>query len=575
MLTRFPWLSVWFLLITTLFVTACGGTEPAPTTSSPSSSSPAPVPVPVPGQPTVSLSAMPTAVTSGGGTTLSWTSSNATSCTASGGWSGAITPVASGNRAVSNLTTTTTYTLACTGAGGTTTRSVTVNVSTTPAITVTLSALPTAVTSGNTTTLSWTSTNATSCTASGGWSGAISPVASGSRMTDGITSDTTYTLMCSGNGNSNSASVTVRISTPITGGGAPEAALLNYAETWAQNWNFDGHTVDSRFTSNYGFWEMNDATSEPWLFDRTSVAYYLYRDTGNTRWRDLFLTYFNFYRTHIDAQGIFTPKGFGDTKYSYVTPFLLYERETGDNQYRPIAKRIYDTWAAELPNNYSTGIGLWTEREIGFALEAAVSYYELTGEAAALTRARALLNHWDQVCGTNPVPLHTLEQHGEEFGNAWATRRMTSPWMSGLYFQAALRLHHLAGDTQPLNQIARYADWLDRYGLVDAGVVSAEYAGYTIPYYLVDETGSYTAESPSWGDAEHAYDVGNLLEGAIYAKTRLGQSTTAIQARRDQLHATAMYIFDTSVRTTSYLPKYRLNPPRKFNWWYRSRTLLD
>ncbi len=381
--------------------------------------------------------------------------------------------------------------------------------------------------------------------------------------------------MCSGNGLNASATVNVRISTPNTGGGTPEAALLNFAETWSQNWNFGGHTVASSFTAANGNWTMDETTYEPWLFDRVSVAYNLYRATGNTRWRELFMTYFTFYRSHIDAQGIFTPKGSGDTKYSYVTPFLHYERETGDAQYRPIAKRIYDAWLAEFPNNYSTSIGLWTEREIGLALDAAISYYELTGEATALARARALLNHWDQACGNNPVPLHTLAQHGEEFGNAWAVRSMTSPWMSGLYFQAAMRVNKVTGDIQPLNQISRYADWLDRYGLVDAGVVSAEYTGYTIPYYLADQTGPYTQESPSWGDAEHAYDVGNLLQAAIVAKTRLGLSTTTIQARRDQLQATAAYNFDSWTRTTLTLPKYRLVPPRKFNWWYRSRTLLE
>ena len=28
-------------------------------------------------------------------------------------------------------------------------------------------------------------------------------------------------------------------------------SLLNYAETWARNWNYGGYTVDSRFTDQY------------------------------------------------------------------------------------------------------------------------------------------------------------------------------------------------------------------------------------------------------------------------------------------------------------------------------------
>lgn len=117
--------------------------------------------------------------------------------------------------------------------------------------------------------------------------------------------------------------------------GAFPAQLLNFAETWARNWNFGGHAVDSRFNENYGFWDYTETTYEPWLFDRASVGYYLYEATSDDRWRNKFLSDFAWYRTRIDMQGIFTPKGNDDTKYGYVTPFVLYERLTGDAQYRP------------------------------------------------------------------------------------------------------------------------------------------------------------------------------------------------------------------------------------------------
>jgi len=63
--------------------------------------------------------------------TLSWASTNATSCTASGDWSG--TKANSGSESTGNLTSNKTYTLTCTGPGGSSSDSVTVNVSdTTP-----------------------------------------------------------------------------------------------------------------------------------------------------------------------------------------------------------------------------------------------------------------------------------------------------------------------------------------------------------------------------------------------------------------------------------------------------------
>lgn len=84
---------------------------------------PAPPPTPVP---TVSLSASPISVTAGGSSTLTWASTNATSCTASGGWSG--TKATSGNYPTGALNTTITYNLDCTGAGGTTRAATTVTV---------------------------------------------------------------------------------------------------------------------------------------------------------------------------------------------------------------------------------------------------------------------------------------------------------------------------------------------------------------------------------------------------------------------------------------------------------------
>lgn len=76
--------------------------------------------------PTVTLSASPATVTSGATTTLSWSSTGATSCTASGAWSGS--RGTSGSQASAALTASSSFTLACTGAGGTTTRTASVTV---------------------------------------------------------------------------------------------------------------------------------------------------------------------------------------------------------------------------------------------------------------------------------------------------------------------------------------------------------------------------------------------------------------------------------------------------------------
>jgi len=87
------------------------------------------------------------------------------------------------------------------------------NSTTNPAPTVTISANPSTITTGSSAALTWSSTNATSCTASGGWSG--SKATSGTQSVS-PTATTSYTLTCAGAGGSanNAASVIVN---PVSG----------------------------------------------------------------------------------------------------------------------------------------------------------------------------------------------------------------------------------------------------------------------------------------------------------------------------------------------------------------------
>ncbi len=80
--------------------------------------------------PTVTLTSSAASAVTGSSITLSFSSTNATSCTASGGWTGS--EPTSASTATETLSATTTYTLTCTGAGGTATQSVTVTATAAP-----------------------------------------------------------------------------------------------------------------------------------------------------------------------------------------------------------------------------------------------------------------------------------------------------------------------------------------------------------------------------------------------------------------------------------------------------------
>jgi hypothetical protein len=193
-------------------------------------------PPPAPALPVVSLSANPGSITSGETTRLDWSSSNADSCTASGGWSGS-RPL-SGNETTGPLSTTTTFTLTCRNASGSASASETVSVATPePVPTVTLTAQPATVDENGSATLEWSATNADSCTASGGWSG--SRPSNGNETIGPISSTTTFTLTCRNTSGSASASeiVSVATSEPVpTVTLTAQRATINENDTTTLEW---------------------------------------------------------------------------------------------------------------------------------------------------------------------------------------------------------------------------------------------------------------------------------------------------------------------------------------------------
>ena len=128
---------------------------------------------------TTILSANPTILATGATSVISWATTGASSCTASGDWSGA--QATSGTQTVGPFSvtsvTTRNFTLSCTNASGTVTSSVSITVNppgvaTIPTSTIgSFSISPTTIVSGSNATLSWTSSNTTLCVASGSWSG--------------------------------------------------------------------------------------------------------------------------------------------------------------------------------------------------------------------------------------------------------------------------------------------------------------------------------------------------------------------------------------------------------------------
>ncbi len=194
---------------------------------------------PSPTTPTVSLSANPNTVMPGQSATLSWTSTNTTSCTGSGfnasGVSGSTTVTPTSN---------TTYSITCTGAGGSASASASVTVSNSNTPTATLSASPSSVTPGQSSMLTWSSTNTTSCTGSGFNASGVS-----GSTTVTPTANTTYSITCTGTGGSASASASITVSTT-----PPPSGTAFFDD-------FSGSLDSAKYTASHGRMDNMTPTS--------------------------------------------------------------------------------------------------------------------------------------------------------------------------------------------------------------------------------------------------------------------------------------------------------------------------
>lgn len=175
---------------------------------------PAPTP---PGKP--SFSADKTSVQQGSSVLLSWSSSGATACVLNPG--NVSSTGGTGSKLVSDLRVTTTYTISCSNNAGSASASLSVKVVATPPPPadpqiVSFTANPTAVTTGEISTLSWTTSNVATngCTIQP--SLLTSAAANGQWQTPALQDSVSYVLTCK-----NTAGVSVNRSVSITVNGVP------------------------------------------------------------------------------------------------------------------------------------------------------------------------------------------------------------------------------------------------------------------------------------------------------------------------------------------------------------------
>jgi hypothetical protein len=310
------------------------------------------------------------------------------------------------------------------------------------------------------------------------------------------------------------------------------------------------------------------STEEPWLFDRALTFFSLYAKSGDVKWLRNAHRHAQRYASLVNSIGIFSLSSYDhDLKYSYAWSAFVDFLLTGDSSLLPVIDRVAAAGVREWQTSYSSSLGFWTERHHTYALLSAVLHYEATGSQQSLAYARALMDTLVSMSNNDAkCPLHTIEQHE---GVAGDKRMMCSPWMTAMLAEAVYRYWLTTADQRAVIWLAGIGDYVVNQAIYDGGLESAELAGRKMTWYLAG-VGIRIEDQRGWGDLEHACDAAGLAARAVWAKGKLGQDSTATRNAAMSLMETCSFALSYWTRTTTTLPKYRINPPRKFNWWFGS-----
>lgn len=308
---------------------------------------------------------------------------------------------------------------------------------------------------------------------------------------------------------------------------------------------------------------------EPWLYDRATVVYKLYLRTGNPDIRAKALSLAELYFSKISPVGdyaYFLPNqgAVKDPKYQYPLVGYWYERETGNQTYRPTCKLLADGLYDEFPPIWNEDINPWTERNLNYAMQGQLAYYWISGDAAYLSRANEYFNLLVTMSVDTGAALHTYFQHENEGPGTM----VSSPWMTGLVIETLIQLYRTTWNQSILSWISRYCDFILQYGFY-VNYEEPAYIGFRIPAYLVGTSAQFV-EGDIASDAEHCYDISVVLQKGLWAKQQLNQDTGTIQRVIFEMQTVAKLVFDDWTRTTVGLPKYRILPARKYGWWFSS-----
>ena len=359
--------------------------------------------------------------------------------------------------------------------------------------TITLSASPTLVTGGSSSTLTWSSTNATSCTASGAWSG--SKATSGSQSITNITTTTTYTLSCTGTGGTANQNVTVTVASitppPSSGvvGGYPMPILQDERNTytsWGWTWSPSVEPAAvTEPTSNYYVGATDvDVRNDPEADDLWNYLM-MYRRTGNAVYlnrANAWLRYFKQdYVTDVVNDDAVNNHLFGWGLIAWYEHTC--EQGACDTEALSVAEQIgalaEQAWANAIPGQ--TAMAYYGSRRAGRPLLLATRLAEITKKQRWIDLRNRLVNLWVQSPDWDPRGFHETGQYTTDavvgVGAYAAGYRIESAFQIAILNEAFDYAYRATGNTVLRDRIIAMARFINQYGLDAAYQYAGSYFG--------------------------------------------------------------------------------------------------
>lgn len=312
-----------------------------------------------------------------------------------------------------------------------------------------------------------------------------------------------------------------------------------------------------------------------WLFDRASTLYQLAFRSGEMKYLREAHRATQFYASKITDTGYFGLKIHDDAKYVYGESLLSnYVLQADDDLPGTLAKML-PVWDG-INTNFTAELNFWTERHSAYKLIGYVTAYELLGESEIADKAVATFDDLREM-QVNPVegyPMTGALMRTSGQGAEGGDFMVASPWMSTLLLDAVERFYLHSGDDRVPDFVMQMADYFKQDGIA---IHTKSFAGheYTYPYYLAGE--EYRRDD--YSDWEHSIDVAKIMASAYYFSRQQGEANNEYLETMSKLYSTQMNLtFKHWMRTTAPAlgyTAYRMSPPRKFSWWFRTTSNMD